>query len=458
MLHTINKFIKKTYIEGLFMQVSSSLVHQTALNLPENGSSPRFHQLETKGLASEATITTPTATIDFDGSPVTKHLNRAQRALISERFCDKQALVSFVDKINSPHGIVEVANDIQKYKSYPSMGLQAFLAGLISEEQLATLSIFYAAIDQMLVAPARFELRHNYENATNYYLRLNIPSENIYLNGKDAKYDFKVHSIEHATPHERELIRQFLYIKEEYIDDLFAALKEAPCSEKIFYSFELPFGPVGAWSPLYHRLNAISSFFQPVNPFKDTYAGAYPPFKPQRLIVPSFSIFKIFFSLAFPDTHTQLQPFLGHIGTHDMTEYKRKRIRPINIGVPGIDVGEEADNFYGGKLIFTYHDFYHAIRDATTILPYQKALNKIDRILDKVIKASEDPAEIKELKKLKWLLTDGELFDFHKDDDDNATVSPFTDIFEKISWPKQALKAVTENMNRRPEQWKNYFA
>lgn len=395
--------------------------------------------------------------LPFDEFESTRWLTEGQREYIQNIPINDVAFNSFVGLLNLPTGMREIAMDVDNYKVYPMLAVHALLKKKITEEQFATLCMLYAGIDQMCISPSRFELKHNYETCTNRYHRLDLVQKN-YSDYRDNPLasTIRAHSIA-CNPQEFGYLREFFHLTEEGMNEVFDSIKDVPESEKVFLTFTLSFGPVGNWSPLYHRINAVTNLFVPVNSFGVSYEGAYPPYQPQLLVVPSFTLFQAANALMFKDTSVKHQPVLGRVSTLMITDYKQRGIRLINIGIPGIDVPEEADGYWGGKIIFTIHDMYHALRDSVSCPGYQLALRRINKILHTLIENTPS-SDTRPIKKVKWRLNDGENFTILRHEGTSLILSKFGIIFREFEWPANALHAVIGDMVQNKEIWTSKFS
>lgn len=387
--------------------------------------------------------------LPFEDFILTKYLNSQQRESFQKLPVDGLVLKAFVEKMNSPEGIPYLAIDIQNYKLYPLLGLRAFFNKDITAEQFGTLCMLYEGIEQMIVSPSRFELKHNYSTNEAEFHRLSLQNnQNNFLSS-----DIRVHSI-YGTNNELRYLTKFFRLSEEGTKVLIQSMHDAPDSEKFFYTFEIPLAPTWSWSPYYNRFSYVMNFFGPVDAFQTNRDSWPSPSKPQLLVLPSFTLFKNFLKMGFPESYFNIEPVLGNVSTTMITHYKLNGIRLINVGIPGIDVPEMGDSgLYAGKLIFTFHDFYHALRDSNIPKNYQLALRRINKILRSAISIEKIEERKKELKKVKWKLMDGELFGIKGDGEFQGK---FGTIFYFVRQHIHSCSIIIKDMVQSKQVWDHY--
>ncbi|MDP1607835.1 MAG: hypothetical protein Q8L98_00815 [Chlamydiales bacterium] len=392
-------------------------------------------------------------TLPFDEFITTKYLTPTQQDYVRNLPIKLSELNRFLEKISSFEGIAEITLDRDNYEKYPLIAIHALLRGKITQEQFATICMLYQGIYQMCVAPARFELQYNYETKTECHYRLNLEPA-IYSSCQDnlSVSRIQIHSI-NGDEQSLHYLKEFFHITKEGVHKIISNLQNAPEIEKVFFTFTLPFGPIGSWSPLYHRINDITNFLGPVNAFS-SYTGGFPPYQPQLLVLPSATLFQNFLSTAFSESAVICQPIVGRISPFMITKYKQRNIRLINVAIPGIDMPDSDGQYFGGKLIFTFHDYYHALRDTVRSPGYQSALRRIDHLLKNII--LQNPSNIAEIKKLKWKLNDGEFFGILGQDNTSLTMSNFGIIFKNFAWPQEVLESVIHDMVKEKDLWSKY--
>jgi|GEM_PF-6864371 len=391
------------------------------------------------------------SSLSFDERLVTKYLTREQREQIERQEITPSELENYVSMIHSPEGMSLITQDIVDIEKYPILALRAFLNQQITLEQFATQCMFYSAMDQMIVHPARYEVRMNFQE--NKFEHYKISADLRHL----PRLRVEAHSIHQLNELSKRYLKEFFHSTNEGIDLLIEHLKDIPYSESYFLVFELPVGPIANWSPLYHRINQITNIFYPVNAYEQ-WSGPLGSLQPQLLVIPSFSILKKFLKLALPESSMDIQPALGQLTPQTITENKLDGVRLINIGMPGADVPEKADGWLGGKIIFILHDFYHALRDCICPDYVYKAVKKITYVADQLLSSPTLSQEEKgAVKHTRWKLIDGELLDFEMKTSHCAHVSNLGVIFSKCDWPKVYLQAVQKEIDENKSVWSDEF-
>lgn len=377
--------------------------------------------------------------LDFDASPVTKFLTPAQRSAIARQSVSFDEVKELAEVINTPGGIVPIAEDLKDHDIYAPIALRALNEKLIIEEQFGTICILYSAIDQMIAHPARFEVKYNPSIQ-------NFDFHRIPVSDTDSFYKSNVTTVPLVSnAPENIYLRQFFHATEDGLERVIANMQACPESERYFWLFECPFGPLFSWSPLLHRLNEISTFFKTVNQYQIYKSNALHPYQPQYLVVPSLSLIKAFAAMACPASYLQLQPGLGCFEKEDIIAYKKQGIRLVNIGMPGADCPETADGLFGGKYVFTHHDYYHYLRDCLTPRSFQRAINRVATLLEGLMQTFET-------KEIEWKLYDGEIFSF-KMGKEGGEIADFGAIFNKIKWSQIAKETVINDMVQNAELW-----
>jgi hypothetical protein len=392
-------------------------------------------------------ILPPIEDSEFDSHLMTKYLTAEQRKKINKQYISNEDINQYIKKLESADGIKSITYDLFHYKENSIIALRAWHQKKISEEQFATQCMLYAAIDQMFLHPSRFDIKKT-GNYTNYQ-RIDLQPTNF--------FDMEIFSI-CGTEKEKKYLSSFLSLVDDRIG-LFSTKieKECPFSERYFWGCELPLGPDFYWSPLHYRIHEIVHFFESVNIDSNKISDTSDTFDPKYLIIPSYTIMKLFFSETFPDSKMKIAPILGELSKETIIALKKEGIRPINIGVFGADVPEYADTYFAGKYILTLHDFYHAVRDFYTPHRYYLAIQRISSILEGLMEKALLVEEFKAFKKLRWKLHDGEAYPFYNNKNGTFSVPSFGHLFKTFPWTETARKAVIQDMVQNAETWKNSF-
>jgi|GEM_PF-7032800 len=388
----------------------------------------------------------------FSSSSLTRTLSKPEQdSLLSGlnntlRRCREGDYVSNLFWIQNPK---EIPIDPNVHNMYVQIALIECLKGRLSEEEVATACLFRQFCKQLVFEP---DTVRTYKNGKTKIKQTNVV--------KVPRVPGSDNIVARYTSDSTTLDENIRFIKSVFsLTDLgcrvfLEKLKEEPARKKVFYIFPLPLGDVYSWSPLYYSMNQIWPFFKPVNLSGERKRIQLDP--PSRVFVlPSFTMIRIAFQQIYRDAVKPV-PVLGRISTRRIEEFKRRDERVINLGFPSrvFDKSLEsplfADGNYTGPGVFSLHDFYHYFRWCEVPRNERKALLRIMDCLQDLQKTKSASEDIKTLKRLNWVLVDGEL---------HFSGDPFGRIFNLsgIPWPDDIKRYVITDMVLEAALWENEF-
>lgn len=383
----------------------------------------------------------------YNSLDLTRCLTKQQQADLNERLIKKTELERFVKKLLSEDGIAQIAKDRKNYEEYPHLALRArVLSNAISDAQVATICMLYAALDQLCINPSSVtqfvdkskQPPKGHEILTPFKMFYSPTLETYSLfeigREKQLKGDALISKFFRFTPENLELFKD--------------KLKDQPESEKCFHVIELPMGPVSTWSTLYHRLGIILEFFHPV----EEEMVLFFQMKRKVLVLPSFTMFATFLKVYCGEDAIELAPILGKCTTRTVEEFRVQDKRIIGIGMTGAPTPLNADSMYAGKLIFSFHDIYHAVRYSLVKRLERRALYRINTLLKEHLEVVGDFFK-KEVRVIKWNLIDGELHD------SVIQKERFGKVFEvnAVKWNFYTKTLIVDDMVKQADLWKREF-
>lgn len=369
---------------------------------------------------------------DFDLLELTKHLTSSQRKAILEQTFSPDEIIQFSDEVNSEFAVKGLLQDApDSFGIYPQLGLRARFQNLISEEQFTTLCLLNQAVEQLIYT--------SYSNVEG--------SVQLEMKSSYDKDDFHVYHVFDAKIQKTidRLLKNCMNFTNLQLIEFKEKLLSLSSLEQYFYTFKIP-SDVPSWSPLYNEILNVKFFWQPVDSIESK--------KQKLLLLPSFSMLQIALQINTGRDAVALQPLLGKCTTKTVEHYKMKGKRNFNIGMLGAEVPLIADGSYAGRLIFSFHDAYHAVRDSLVPNLHKLALVRINTLFKEALASNPDN---KHIKKIKWLLIDGELHIKNHD--------LFGIIFERshIDWQLKSdskldpLSIVINDMVNNRDVWETKF-
>ena len=336
----------------------------------------------------------------------------------------------FISAIQSSKGMKNIASDTTNYQIYLKTALKAFLFGEVSQAQVATFSLLYSAIDQIIKNPKLVtayvanDPSDGGQTIHNYVInRPEVP------NLKPIAY----HLLDHPEFGEHVCIHSMgLTIEESH--QLFKALSGAPCSECQLFLIPLPAHfPTYCWSPIFAMINEISDyFFKPIQ-----YTNFYPE---NYLVIPSFTIIREVLRIAHPMDLVDLQPIFGSCSEDELAAYKQNGIRPFQLAAPFTSSPTDANRFItGGGWAHTMYGIYLAKQDSSLREGERLALSRIAHLMN------QEPRNDAKRNILSTLLN-GDLY--------NPLPNRFGSLFTHPCWTQHYIEQVMIDMVKQKNLWR----
>lgn len=391
--------------------------------------------------------------LDFDSFEMTKFLTPKQRSSLTNslRNISDLALKNFVEALNNNEFTPKAKKNINLrtlfmesyediYQNLPHLALKARLRNLVVDEQLGSLCLLCQAIDQLIVNrqlvcedPRFFKISVN--DGSKLYEIDPLPRNRV-------PDEFRIfHLADKSDLKETEELLNIFFDIPLNIRDFWRNIDHWPESEKYFGVFKLPVEDPISWSRLYSEICRVSTICK----FPVFLPLQHRDWKQKVLLIPSFSMLQRYYNFRYPSSAMKLRLFIGRCTMKTIEHYKINGARVIQVGMSGANVPNYADGNFGGRLIFTIHDFYHAQRDAVVPKNQQRALLHINELFKKIL---EKQPQNKQLKHIKWKLLDGEL----------QTDGLFGSLFFIVkTWTEETKKWVIEDMVRNQKTWGKKF-
>lgn len=382
-------------------------------------------------------------------------LNVTRRLTPVQMFCaqsywerDERRIEQFVSSLNSAEILQLLKEDVQS-QIIPYKALQARALGLISDAQFASLCLLYEAVDQFILHPMT--------SIVSYILNPDgtqtITEQTVACDMKQKAYrTYCLNDGDSSKQAEikRSLTTYFSFTEEQY-GKFVDAMKAAPFSEQLFFSFNVPLGGAASWSPMYEQVMHLCGSFRlvDVDPPSSASRTRFGSSFQQMIIVPSFTMLQTFLRIIYPESAVTLVPMLGKCSTRTIQKNVLEGKRVINIGMPAAQLDTVVHSMYAGQLGATFHDIYHAERYSRIKPNEQAALRRINQIFTAAIR--HDP-ENKELRHAQWTLIDGELH--------NSVVKKekFGELFAvKSDWKDEHTRLIIRDMVTEKELWMQQF-
>lgn len=381
---------------------------------------------------------------DFSKNELTYRLKRSEVDAVRwyPGYDAEEEIHAFVDKLNTGQ-IFQLLKE-EGISIFAKKAFDAKYRGLISHEQFATLCLLSQAIDQLCLNRV----------ATVVTITKDRTYRSDIWRATYSDFEFDVYKMfnDETKDENRRILKSFFCFTDLQYDYFLSAMNFLPVSERLFYTFKIPFGSTISWSPMYASICRALESLQPVDDLVNVPNPVYDE-KQQFFVLPSFSMFQLYIDIIFGKNAVTLTPFLGKCATGTIRKFRPKRKQVVNVGLKGAEVGEIADGHYAGKLMYSLHDIYHGIRYSMIKKCEQKALAHIDALFTKQLK--QDP-DNQALKHLQWMLADGEL---HRSSISNDDAQAFKSLFsrERLGWKPEFIKLVIENMVKEKDKWEKEF-
>ena len=161
-------------------------------------------------------------------------------------------------------------------------------------------------------------------------------------------------------------------LDEKQADCFFEKAKKLPSSEQMGIFIDLP----EDLDDRYHGILVLNFGAAPVQIF-------YENGKP-KLLVPSFSLLKLFNREAFGDNAVDIYPVLGPItGQYIQNEIDRRHV--VGLNIPSSFALDKADGYDMGFLGFSLHDLYHGWRLGYIPKNHRQAFQRINQVITETL-------------------------------------------------------------------------
>lgn len=390
---------------------------------------------------------------NFDAHGMTKRLTEVERNSLTSQEVRPEVVDVFVQTLNGKRGVFSLFKglNLEETKRFPQMALQAFLRGLISENQFATYCLLYQAIDQFIDHPSAVRQLHLRTAEGKFEHRIDISPLKSFSDLFLDLFSIRHINLDKDQEDADRILKTFLNISDEQFETLKELILKEPCSEHYFYTFKIPVGDVHSWSPMYKGILNPMHIWYPVNDTKDPPPFLFSDWRQKVFVLPSFSMLQAYLCAFHLEHAIKMKPFMGKCTTKVIEEYWLRHERVINVAMPGVAVPPVGDGHYGGLFMFSWHDVYHALRISVQKKNEREALHYIIlNLFDPILKQFPDRADIK---KMRWMLIDGE---FHNSVE---VGDPFGEVFSygMGRWTPDLKMLVIKDMVHHSVLWKERF-
>lgn len=405
--------------------------------------------------------------IEFEKNEITKNLTLSQRFNINQqRGITSEKVSDFVKSMKED--IAEIASNYDSFEEYPKLALRARLSNQITDENFASICLLYQATSQFIknITPLLLYETTTSGGNSNFYNYL-LPKTELNHRPDLETFDINDDDLEKARII-KTIIRKYFNFTDVGFERLKKAMQEHPKCERCFHTIPLPLGHPLTLSNFYQQIATVQGYFHPVISYKPSKTKSTFGIESTHVVVPSFTLFKESFKIAFEEHAFDLMPLLGEISPETITRYKMRGIRIIGVGMPGADVSQYPDKVYAGLYVSSLHDMYHAFRYSIVKRNENNALVRINTLFReeiKKVKTTIDKAKLgsseryeasnrlKELRHTKWMLIDGEL---HKSLFQKEKFGTLFQLEDK-GWKPEFVQLIIQDMVTHSEVWEKEF-
>ena len=272
---------------------------------------------------------------DFDKLTLTRYLTAEQRQNILSQKVTMKAIESLSALVNNPYGMPTLLYNESFPKNFvtiPITALRARFAEKITDDQFTTLCLLYEVADQLILHPKYIRtsvapdglrtyetfpvnrlIPHDLEADKRPTAPPPVPEHLKKYQDMDEEkvvdpirnYFLMDHALRSKYPNEPDRILQTYFgFTDGELQEFKTRLLSVHPSEHYFYKFPIPPGQVRNWSPMYARISEVLNGRFPVlstpGPFRKTEKHQFELSK--VLVVPSFSMFKLFNAIRYAST------------------------------------------------------------------------------------------------------------------------------------------------------------
>jgi len=329
---------------------------------------------------------------EFDAHLLTRFLTPKQRSKIN-----LFATTANVDKINrfvillqSKGGVLRLP-ELNAYEQLPRLALLAYLKRRdISKAQVASISLLYQGVKQLLVKPVCCLIYDRQDSVHKRHIEI------VKLPPVDERV--KITSVN--VFEKSEWLKTFFALTNAQLKKLLLLLEKKPNSEHYFHAIAVPLGETFLWSPGLARIANLLKILQPVEIEE---VGDFPGVKKKVMIIPSFSMLQAYIEIIYGDDAMPVTPLFGECTKEILMALKLSNKRPFHLGSEEAPTPDKADGYYFGALAYTLHDFYHLCRDSEI---GQAAMRAIRYIVEYLFRTPLN----QNTEELKWELMDVDLY------------------------------------------------